>query len=117
MNLIAKEYCASKIDGDGVLILSEFAGAAQQFYQDAILVNPHDIEGTANALSRAFNMSLHERKIRMRNLRQNVQNQDVFWWLSSFLKAIKQLKISTFPKVDEYIPSDFPSESMMDYWK
>ncbi|MFT5729509.1 MAG: trehalose 6-phosphate synthase/phosphatase [Desulforhopalus sp.] len=115
MNLIAKEYCASNVDENGVLILSEFAGAAQQFYQDAILVNPYDFEGTTTAISKAFNMSLQERKKRMRNLRQNVQSQDVFWWLSSFLNATKQLKISAFPKVDEYIPSNFPSEFMTDY--
>ncbi|MFT5698584.1 MAG: trehalose 6-phosphate synthase/phosphatase [Desulforhopalus sp.] len=117
MNLIAKEYCASNVDENGVLILSEFAGAAQQFYQDALLVNPHDIEGTAAAIYRAFKMPLEERKRRMRNLRRNVHSQDVFWWLNSFLNAIHEMKISTFPKVDEYIPSNLPSEFMTDCWK
>lgn len=117
MNLIAKEYCASNVDDNGVLILSEFAGAAQQFYQDAILINPHDIENSAAAISRAFNMPAKERKRRMQNLRHLVKNQDVFWWLNSFLNAIHQMTLSSFPKVDEYIPSNFPSEFMVDYWK
>ena len=86
-NFVAKEYCACNIDEKGILILSEFAGAAQQFYQDAVLVNPHDTEGTARAIYRAFNMSLEERKQRMRNLRENVKNRDVFWWLNSFFKS------------------------------
>ncbi len=110
MNLIAKEYCSCNIQEDGVLILSKFAGAAQQFYQDAVLVNPHDIVGTATAISIALTMPFKERKKRMRNLRKNIRTQDVFWWLGSFLNAIYQLNVSTFPKVDEYIPSDFPGE-------
>ena len=104
MNLIAKEYCACNIDEKGVLILSEFAGAAHQFYQDAILVNPHDIEGMAKAIHRAFNMPLEERTQRMRNLREIVKNKDVFWWLNSFLKAAIEKDLSSFPRVDEYSP-------------
>ena len=105
MNLIAKEYCACNIDEKGVVILSEFAGAAHQFYQDAIMVNPYDIEGMARAIYRAFNMSLEERKQRMRNLRENVKNKDVFWWVNSFLNAAIEKNLSNFPQVDEYFPS------------
>ncbi len=104
MNLICKEFCASNIDEKGILLLSEFAGAAQQFYQDAILVNPHDIEGTARAIHRALVMPLQERMQRMHNLRQNVKNKDVFWWLNSFYSATIDEKLSTFPRVDEYFP-------------
>ena len=106
MNLISKEYCACNIDEKGVLILSEFAGAAQQFYQDAILVNPHDIEGTAKAIYRAFNMPFEEKNQRMRNLRENVKNKDVFWWLNSFLHAAIEKNLSCFPQVDEYFPDE-----------
>jgi trehalose 6-phosphate synthase len=104
MNLIAKEYCACNIDEKGVLILSEFAGAAHQFYQDAIMVNPHDIEGTARAIYKAFNMPLEEKNQRMRNLRENVKNKDVFWWVNSFLTAAIEKNLSNFPQVDEYFP-------------
>ena len=104
MNLIAKEYCACNIDEKGVVILSEFAGAAHQFYQDAIMVNPYDIEGMARAIYRAFNMSMEERIQRMRNLRENVKNRDVFWWVNSFLTAAIEKNLSNFPQVDEYFP-------------
>ncbi|MCD4676292.1 MAG: trehalose-6-phosphate synthase [Desulfobacula sp.] len=104
MNLIAKEYCACNIDEKGVLILSEFAGAAQQFYQDAILVNPHDTDGMVKAISSAFNMPLEEKKQRMRNLRENVKNKDIFWWVNSFLTAAIEKNLSSFPQVDEYFP-------------
>jgi len=115
MNLIAKEYCACNIDENGALILSEFAGAAQQFYQDAILVNPHDIEENARAIHRTLNMPLEEKKRRMSNLRLNVKNQDVFWWLNSFLNATSLVNVSTFPKVDEYISSNFPNNFMNEH--
>ena len=104
MNLVAKEYCACNIDEKGVLILSEFAGAAQQFHQDAILVNPHDIEGMARAIHWAFNMPLEEKNQRMRNLRENVKSKDVFWWVNTFLNAAIEKDLSSFPQVDEYFP-------------
>ena len=56
MNLVAKEYCTCSIEEDSVLILSEFAGAAAQLYRGALLVNPYDIEGVADAIHRAFHM-------------------------------------------------------------
>jgi trehalose 6-phosphate synthase len=75
MNLVAKEYCACNINEKGVLILSEFAGAAHQFYQDAILVNLHDIERTAKKIYRALTMSIEEKSQRMRNLREIVKKK------------------------------------------
>jgi trehalose 6-phosphate synthase/phosphatase len=114
MNLIVKEYCACNIDEKGVLILSEFAGAAQQFYQDAILVNPHDIKGMAAAIDRALNMSFEEKNQRMRNLRENVKNRDIFWWLNSFLDAAIEKNLSNFPQADEYFPEKPISHSGYD---
>ncbi|MFC1910655.1 trehalose-6-phosphate synthase, partial [Chloroflexota bacterium] len=64
MNLVAKEYCAANVDKIGVLILSEFAGAATQLYQGSLLVNPYDIEGVAEAIHRAYDMSIDERRRR-----------------------------------------------------
>jgi trehalose 6-phosphate synthase/phosphatase len=87
MNLIAKEYCAANVDGNGVLILSEFAGAATQLGSQSMLVNPYDIEGMAGAIWRAFNMGGGERRLRMRRLRQSIGRRDVFWWLDSFLRS------------------------------
>ncbi len=86
MNLVAKEYCAAKLDKDGVLILSEFAGAATRLGRNSILVNPYDIEGVANAIYRAYHMGAVERRSRMRKLRKSIRKQDIFWWVDFFLK-------------------------------
>jgi trehalose 6-phosphate synthase len=87
MNLVAKEYCASNIEEDGVLVLSEFAGAAAQLRRGALLVNPYDIEGVADAISVACAMEPAERHARMRRLRQAIRRYDVFWWVDAFLDA------------------------------
>ena len=87
MNLVAKEYCASSIDDDSVLILSEFAGAAVQLRRGAILVNPYDIEGVADAIRIAWAMEPADRRARMRRLRQSIRRRDVFWWVDKFLGA------------------------------
>jgi trehalose 6-phosphate synthase len=87
MNLIAKEYCAANVDCDGVLILSEFAGAANQLGQHALLVNPYDIHGVADAIHQACEMSRGERLMRMGGLRQIIRNRDIFWWLDTFLNV------------------------------
>jgi len=87
MNLVSKEYCAAKTDKDGVLILSEFAGAVSQLHRNSLIVNPYDVEGVADAIVRAYNMSPDERRLRMRRLRQSIAKRDVFWWVNSFLRA------------------------------
>ena len=87
MNLVCKEYCASRVDGDGVLVLSEFAGAAAQLSLGALLVNPWDAAGFAAAISRAVRMSEDERRARMRKLRRAVREHDVASWADAFLHA------------------------------
>jgi trehalose 6-phosphate synthase/phosphatase len=87
MNLVAKEFPAARIDDDGVLVLSEFAGAADEL-TDAVLVNPYDVDGTAEAIHRALTMDATERRHRMRRLRQTVQEFDVHRWASSFLDTL-----------------------------
>jgi len=81
MNLVAKEYCASTVDGNGVLILSEFAGAADQLCVGALCVNPFDRERSADALHTAFTMEPSERRRRMQLLRAEVRRNDVHRWL------------------------------------
>nr|WP_241986435.1 bifunctional alpha,alpha-trehalose-phosphate synthase (UDP-forming)/trehalose-phosphatase [Cryobacterium psychrophilum] len=87
MNLVAKEYVAVRFDGDGVLVLSEFAGAADELKQ-AILINPHDIEGMKDAIVRAVEMPRRDRTRRMRALRRRVFDHDVAAWSASFLSAL-----------------------------
>jgi trehalose 6-phosphate synthase len=89
MNLVAKEYVAAQDPQDpGVLVLSRFAGAAEQMPQ-ALLVNPYDVRGTADAIHRALGMPLDERIDRHRALMEGVVRQDVQWWLGSFLAALR----------------------------
>src|SRR5918992_3126387 len=87
MNLVAKEFAASRIDDDGVLVLSEFAGAADEL-TDALLVNPYDIDGTAEAIHTALTMDPAERRRRMRALREQVSANDVHRWVSTFLDTL-----------------------------
>ena len=87
MNLVAKEYCAANLGENAVLILSEFAGATHQLGTNALVVNPYDVEGVAEAIHRAFLMPTDERKARMRRLRNFIRKRDIFWWLNLFLKA------------------------------
>jgi trehalose 6-phosphate synthase len=90
MNLVAKEYCACQIDMNGVLVLSEFAGASEQLGSSAVLVNPYDFDSVASvaaAIPLATIMTLEERRPAMERLRANVRVENIDWWLSQFLKA------------------------------
>src|ERR1041385_5230238 len=87
MNLVAKEYCACRVLEDGALILSQFAGAAEQLKPDALLVNPYDVEQMADTILKAFRMRETERRARMKRMRRVVRKENVFWWVDLFLKA------------------------------
>jgi trehalose 6-phosphate synthase/phosphatase len=88
MNLVAKEFVASRPDGDGVLVLSEFAGAAWEL-GEAVQVNPYDIEGVALSLQSSLDMPEAERRARMRALRSRVFEHDVHTWAESFIDALE----------------------------
>jgi len=90
MNLVAKEYVASKTDDTGVLVLSEFAGAAEELRSGAMLVNPHDIDGMAAALHAALAAPPAEAKRRMQGMRRTIRKHDVFAWAEGFLDALSQ---------------------------
>ena len=87
MNLVAKEYVAARIDNRGVLLLSEFAGAADEL-SSAVRINPHDIDGMKDAIIRAVEMPAAEQGRRMRALRKKVRENDVAEWSRSFLAAL-----------------------------
>jgi trehalose 6-phosphate synthase len=87
MNLVAKEYVAARGDLGGVLVLSEFAGAAAELKQ-ALLVNPHDIAGVKNQLVRALRMDPAEGARRMRAMRRHLFRNDLDHWASSFFDAL-----------------------------
>jgi trehalose 6-phosphate synthase len=91
MNLVAKEYVACRHDEDGVLILSEFAGAADEL-RNALLVNPHDIEGLKESIMQAIDMPKRERSTRMRALRRRVRDNDVARWSQTFLDTLRHVE-------------------------
>jgi trehalose 6-phosphate synthase/phosphatase len=91
MNLVAKEFVASRVDEGAVLVLSEFAGAAAEL-NGAITVNPYDIEGVADGIHRALSMSIEERHARMRALRRRVLEHDVHAWADAFVQHLRTLR-------------------------
>jgi trehalose 6-phosphate synthase len=90
MNLVAKEFAASRIDGMGVLVLSEFAGAADEL-TDALLVNPHDQAALADTLMAALEMPTEEVRARMAAIRATVEASDVRRWAANFLALLSDV--------------------------
>ena len=90
MNLVAKEFVASRQDEDGVLLLSSLAGSAQEL-TDALVINPYDTSSFTAALIRAIEMPRSERRARMRAMRQVVAGRDVFLWASDILEGLENL--------------------------
>lgn len=88
MNLVAKEYVASRTDNSGVLVLSEFAGAALELRQ-AVLVNPRDTEGMVRAMHTAMTLPRAQARFRMSILRTIVRRHDVHFWANNFLEALE----------------------------
>ena len=90
MNLVAKEFVASRTDGDGVLVLSEFAGAAWEL-PEALQVNPYDTDATGEVIFRALTMEPEERRARLAPLRERVASFDVHRWVTSFLEQLERV--------------------------
>lgn len=89
MNLVAKEYVVSQDPEDpGVLVLSRFAGAAEQL-KEALLVNPYDTQAMADAIQTALHLPLAERQWRHQRLMERISRHDVHWWRRSFLAALE----------------------------
>lgn len=89
MNLVAKEYVATRLDDTGVLLLSEFAGSAEQL-QTALLVNPHDVDSVAATLEQALEMSPAEQKRRMKSMRKVVETSDVHAWADGCIASLER---------------------------
>jgi len=91
MNLVAKEFVASRSDGRGVLILSHFAGASREL-RDALLVNPYDIEQVAESIHHALAMDPKEQETRMARMRQTIQEHNVYEWAAHLVSELAQLR-------------------------
>lgn len=91
MNLVCKEYVASRTDQSGVLILSEMAGASKEL-QDAILVNPNDRQGVVDAIYNALSMKPEEQQARMSSMQESLKKYDVFQWVEVFMGRVAHVK-------------------------
>jgi trehalose 6-phosphate synthase len=99
MNLVAKEFVASRGDNRGVLILSTFAGAALEL-TDSLLVNPYDVQQLAGAIHRALNMPADEQAARMQRMRDSVREHNVYRWAANLLSDLTEIRIGTPERVE-----------------
>jgi alpha,alpha-trehalose-phosphate synthase [UDP-forming] len=96
MNLVAKEFVAAKTDTEGVLILSEFAGAAREL-ADALIINPYDTEQFAEAIRQALEMAPEERQERMGRMLRQVEENNIYRWAANFLAELTAVPIAQPP--------------------
>ncbi len=94
MNLVAKEFLASRHDEQGVLVLSCFTGAAREL-PDALVVNPYDIEQTAEAIRFGLEMDLDERRLRMQRMRKVVREHNVYRWAGNLISDLCEVRLDT----------------------
>ncbi|MCZ9884911.1 trehalose-6-phosphate synthase [Arthrobacter sp. B2a2-09] len=92
MNLVAKEYVTARTNNTGALVLSEFTGAADQLKQ-ALLMNPHDIDGLKNTIMRAVHLPQSESRRRMKSMRKQILDHDVDHWSAEFLSALAEIVV------------------------
>jgi trehalose 6-phosphate synthase len=103
MNLVAKEYVAAQNPADpGVLVLSKFAGAANEL-DTALLVNPHDIDGMARTIATALSMPLSERRMRWEAMMQKLRNHTIQQWFADFVDALQATRIDAGTAVAEVL--------------
>jgi len=100
MNLVAKEYVATRFDESGVLVLSEFTGASDELKR-ALRINPHDIDGVKDAIVQAIEMNKPEQRKRMRAMRKQVLRNDVARWSIDFLSALREAADAQPAEADE----------------
>ena len=91
MNLVAKEYAAACVDGEGALVLSVFAGAAKEL-DGALLVNPYDTQQVAAAIVRAIEMPLAERRARMQSMRRRIAGNSIYDWSERLLREMNEVR-------------------------
>jgi trehalose 6-phosphate synthase len=102
MNLVAKEFVAARHDERGVLILSQFTGAARELH-DALLVNPYDIDQTAEAIRIALEMQPEEKQMRMHQMRRVIREHNIYRWAGSLVTDLCELR----PDVAEHTQEKF----------
>jgi trehalose-6-phosphate synthase len=96
MNLVAKEFIGAKADDSGVLILSQFTGAAREL-RDALIVNPYDTEQMAEAIRAALEMDPAEKRARMQRMREGVKERNIYRWAGDLISCLGQIRLSSVP--------------------
>ncbi|HXS37771.1 MAG TPA: bifunctional alpha,alpha-trehalose-phosphate synthase (UDP-forming)/trehalose-phosphatase [Flavipsychrobacter sp.] len=115
MNLVSKEYVASRIDQKGVLVLSEMAGAAREL-SDAIMVNPNDIWDFAEKIYTSLNMPEDEQKRRMITMQQTVSKFDIFNWVNNFMDKLTEIKMKQQNMLTRIISSSIRQKISIRYY-
>ena len=100
MNLVAKEFIAARHDERGVLILSEFTGAARELH-DALMVNPYDIDQTAQAIRVALEMEPEEKQARMQRMRRLIKEHNIFRWAADLITELCEVRLDTAEDTQE----------------
>jgi trehalose-6-phosphate synthase len=103
MNLVAKEFVAARDDEDGVLILSQFAGASREL-KDAVIVNPYDIEQMADAICLSLRMEPAERSERMRRMRATIREYNIYRWAGKLIAGLARLRLTDGTSTSEAAP-------------
>ncbi len=116
MNLICKEYIASRGNQDGVLILSEMAGASKEL-SDAILVNPNNRDALVESIKRALEMPLEEQKLHMAKMQETVAKYDIFNWVKVFFENLKRIKIEQKELITQRLEGKSQSDMLSAYGK
>lgn len=115
MNLVAKEYVASRTEGDGVLILSEMAGAASEM-QEALIVNPHNVDQFADALKTALQMDVAEQRLRMKSMQKRLSRYNVDRWAQDFMKALSEKnRLTAAPAACKKMSPSIAEQVLSDY--
>jgi trehalose 6-phosphate synthase len=100
MNLVAKEFLAARRDERGVLILSQFTGAAREL-RDALLVNPYDIDQTAEAIRAALEMEPEDKQLRMHRMRKYIKEHNIYQWAGNLITELVELRLDAPEEVRE----------------
>src|SRR5271166_1475323 len=104
MNLVAKEFLAARRDERGVLILSQFTGAAREL-RDALLINPYDVDQTAEAIRAALEMEPEEKQMRMHRMRRVVREQNIYRWAGNLITELCELRLDVAERPRKKLPA------------
>jgi trehalose 6-phosphate synthase len=113
MNLVAKEFVAARDDEDGVLVLSKFTGAAVEL-RDALIVNPYDIAGVAEAIHRGLDMTRAERRQRMQQMRRQVMEHNIYRWAAMVLGDLREVRLESQEGVEAYAAGPWSEPAPVD---